>query len=101
MSLGRNGQTNRGYLFLGEVLLAERVDLVSADAFVKGFRDRQVQASEQLSHRLFLPAKQHGQSLTPSWATATQPIGDKLRIVIWPYFRSSSMEGRVWSRLRL
>lgn len=51
------------FLFFGEVLPAERVHFVSADAFTEGFSDRQVEACE-VSHRLSLPAKQHGQSLT-------------------------------------
>jgi hypothetical protein len=51
-------------LFFGEVLLTERVDFVSADTFIEGFRDRQVQAGEQLGHSLFFPAEQHRHSLT-------------------------------------
>jgi hypothetical protein len=39
---GLRWSDERGHLLLGEVLLAERVDLVSADAFIEGFSDRQV-----------------------------------------------------------
>ena len=51
-------------LFFGEVLLADRVDLVGADALSEGFGNRPVEASEQLSHRFSLASKQHGHSLT-------------------------------------
>jgi hypothetical protein len=50
--------------FFGEVLLADGVDFVGAGAFSKRFGDRQVEASEQLSHSLSFTAKQHGHSLT-------------------------------------
>jgi hypothetical protein len=57
-------------------MLADRVDFVGAGAFSKRFGDRQVESSEQLSHRLSFTAKQHGHSLTtvmghrhaPDWA---------------------------------
>src|SRR5262249_41006805 len=51
------------YLLLGDVSLTDRVDLVNAYAFSEGFSDRHIEACEQLSHRLFLGAKQHGHSL--------------------------------------
>jgi hypothetical protein len=54
----------RGHLLLGELLLAERVDLVSADSFIEGFSDPQVQACEHLSHRLSLAVEQDRHSLS-------------------------------------
>jgi len=50
-------------LLFGEVLLADRVDFIGAGAFRKRFGDRQVEASEQLSHSLSFTAKQHAHSL--------------------------------------
>jgi hypothetical protein len=51
-------------LFFGEVLLAYGVDLVGADTLSERFGDREVEASEQLSHRFSVTSKQHGHSLT-------------------------------------
>jgi len=45
-------------------LLADGVDFVGAGAFRKRFGDRQVEASEQLSHSFSFTEKQHGYSLT-------------------------------------
>jgi hypothetical protein len=61
-------------------LLADRVDLVGADALIEGFGDGHVEASEQLSYRFSLTSKQHGHSLTavmgnrhaPDWAHVAQ-----------------------------
>ena len=36
------------YLFFGDELLTDRIDFVGADTVIEGFRDRQVQAGEQL-----------------------------------------------------
>ena len=52
------------YLFFGDELLTDRIDFVGADTVIEGFRDRQVQAGEQLGHSLFLAAEQHRYSLT-------------------------------------
>ena len=63
MSTGIRGSGSK-QLFLGEVLLADRVDLVGTDALSEGFGDGHVEASEQLSYRFSLTSKQHGHSLT-------------------------------------
>ena len=54
----------RSRLFAGDESLTERVDLIGANAFIESFRDRQVQAGEQLRHTLFLAAAQHRHGLT-------------------------------------
>src|SRR5215472_942824 len=95
MSLARNCQTNGDIYFLGKYCwlsgLTSSVRMPSSRAFAI----RQVQASEQLSHRLFLPAKQHGQSLTAIMSnrhtTDREQIADRdlaifQRDITWPLF---------------